>query len=763
MSLPHIFISHAGADGPTATTLAEHLRNAGHQTKIDTLDLTLGGNTITFMNEGIGQAHTVVILLSQNSKKAVWQLAEIDAAIWNEIAQAGGQCIVVRLDDAPVPPLLGPKVYGKLDPNNPDSLEKLIGAICKVALAEPNASSVIADALRPASKNPFRFLRAEFFEDRPDLHAKTFAPPDALKVGALEEIKPCFLEGSRGTGKSMLLLSLRARNFRLRHRESSEMSRIFGFYLKLSRGAICNVGVIPGAELDTLAVPGPAMAQINDVAAQEIVIQLIESLFSEVTYCIVHERLIECERTAEKALAEAADALIFDAAATRVATLDELLDKLGEAHKRIADFIRRRFIYGEQPTVPFGTFDLDQIKRVVKLVRRHIPALKETMFVALLDEYENLFPYQQRIVNGLVKLGPPNLSVKIAKKLGGGDTSGTTAGQELQETHDYTRLRLVYDVEDTDQRRAYRELLEHIVRNIFRSENLGSVDVHRLLPVDDSLEVPEEKLKAEVVKLAKVTPEQFAAWPEEQRQEKWVYYRETAIYRALLAKRRRADKRFCGFNELAFMSSGVIRYFQEILGVTYHLTFGAAPPRTRDLILPPEKQSQAVHFVSQHNLTTLSRNVERYGEDLKYFLLDLGDCLRHKLLKHNSEPEAARLTIEDPERLDDEEMAVLKCMLVVGVREGIFQTKEGLPAFKPKHSSDPQPAEFNISRIYAPVLEISPRLRWRTPVDCRALLGLLQKGKRAQAMQKLKAEIVKKRKPAARPQGQLPFSKPDKT
>jgi len=106
------------------------------------------------------------------------------------------------------------------------------------------------------------------------------------------------------------------------------------------------------------------------------------------------------------------------------------------------------------------------------------------MFVALLDEYENLFQYQQKIVNTLVKLGPPHLSLKIAKKLGSGHTSGTTTGQWLEETHDYTRLPLVYDVEDPIQRGAYRDLLGHIVRNIFKSEGLGDVDVN--LYISDS-------------------------------------------------------------------------------------------------------------------------------------------------------------------------------------------------------------------------------------------------------------------------------------
>jgi hypothetical protein len=251
-------------------------------------------------------------------------------------------------------------------------------------------------------------------------------------------------------------------------------------------------------------------------------------------------------------------------------------------------------------------------------------------------------------------------------------------------------------------------------------------------------------LKLEIAKLCKVSPVQFDSWPAERRREKWTYYREAATYRVLLGgKGRHPEKRFSGFDDLAFVSSGVIRYFQEILGVAYHLTFGTQPPKSGQLLLSATNQSRAVHFVSQHNLTTLSRNVERHGEELKYFLLDLGDCLRYKLLKHTSEPEAARLTIEDPERLAEAAFESLRRLLTIGAREGVFQTKEGLPAFKPKHSSDPQPAEFNISRIYAPVLEISPRLRWRTSITCRALLNLLLPGNRARAMQQLKAIIVK--------------------
>jgi hypothetical protein len=753
MSLKHIFVSHASEDKEPAARLVEHLRNAGHETRVDLYDLGLGDDAIAFMNHGIAEAHTVIILFSRHSATAKWQQLEINSAVWSQVERTCGRCIVVRLDDTPVPPILGPKVYGMWDTSNSASFRALVEDLCEAALRDRTASSVVAEALKADSKNPFRHLRAEFFEDRPDLHAKAFAPPDALKVGALEEMKPCFLEGSRGTGKSMLILSLRARNLLSRQPTARNSLPVFGFYLKLSRGAVCNVGVISGREWDPESVPDNDAAQISDVAAQELVIQIIESLFSELAYCIGN-RLIDCDSYAERSLAEASDSLLFDTISDRATTLEQLLDKLADSHKRVATFIRRRFIYSEQPSVPFASFDLEQLKRVGKLVRRHVLAVKDSMFAILLDEYENLFPYQQRIVNGFVKLGPPDFSVKVAKKFASGDTSGTTTGQELQETHDYTRMTLVYDVESTTEKQAYHELLRHIVRNICRSADLGTVEVSQLLPDDGSPEVPEDRLIAEIATLCKVTPEAFIAWPEDKRREKATYYREAAIYRALRKPGgRRPDKRFAGFTQLAFVSSGVIRYFQEILSVSYHLTFGADPPPAGQLVLPADKQSRAVHFVSQHNLTTLSRNVERHGEGLKYFLLDLGDCLRHKLLFHTSEPEAARLTIEDPERLHDDNMTPLKLILAIGAREGVFQTMEGLPAFRPKHRSDPQPSEFNVCRIFAPSLEISPRLRWRTEVKCNLLLGLLLSDRRPLALRQLKTAMVRLRPTVA--QGDL--------
>ena len=740
MGITQVYISHAGEDSTIANRLAEHFKNAGHDAKIDTLTLVLGDNVIEFMNDGIKNAAAIIILFSKNTLTADWQKLEIDAALWNQVAQNGGRCIVLTLDDTPLPPILGPKKYGRLDPKDRKSLKTLVEDICDVLFSDENTASLISEALKTNSKNPFRHLRAEFFENQPELHAKTFASPEAITVGALEDMKPCILEGSRGTGKSMLLLALRARNLLVRQPVESGGPQQFGFYLKLTRGAICNAGTRIGeAQQDSPEETGV----LTDVAAQELILQMMESLISELAYCADHD-LFEHDSRAERNLCEQADLLLFDERGGSVVSFMDLRIKLSHLHRKLAEFIRRRFVYQEHVTVPIATLDLEQLKRMVSLVRNHFSSLQSSMFVILLDEYENLFPYQQRIVNTIVKLGPPHISIKIAKKLASGDTPGTTTGQELQEIHDYTRVSLIYNLEDVSERQSYEQLLHHMVKNMVTLEDARPFNLEHLLPGFSDFEADEVAVLAEVAKLSKMTIEELEKLPKEIRNEKKRYYRYAGIHRVLLGRPgRRREKRFAGFKDLALLGSGVIRYFQEFLSVGYHLTYGASAPPEGELVLPALRQSKAVHVVSQHNLTTLSRNVERYGEELKYFLLDLGDCLRHKLLKHTSEPEAARLTIEDPEMLVHNSMTKLKEILSVGEREGVFQTKEGLPAFKPKHGSDPQPTEFNICRVYAPVLQISPRLRWRTTVKCTDLQLLLQPGMRAQAIRHLKKTVVR--------------------
>ena len=167
-------------------------------------------------------------------------------------------------------------------------------------------------------------------------------------------------------------------------------------------------------------------------------------------------------------------------------------------------------------------------------------------------------------------------------------------------------------------------------------------------------------------------------------------------------------------------------------------------------MISPSNQARAVHIVSNHNLASLGRNIKKHGEQLKYLLLDLGDCLRQKLLKHSSEPEAGRIAIINPELLGLGKFEELTELLEVAEREGVFQLLEGRPGMRPKHG-EPQPVEFNISRIFAPALQFSPRLRWRTALTCADLRSLIDPESRRATKSKLMRRVVSGKKDSAQP------------
>ena len=490
--------------------------------------------------------------------------------------------------------------------------------------------------------------------------------------------------------------------------------------------------------------------QLTDVFEQEFYLGVIESLVSEIEHCSKNGQLA-VDSIAKNALVSSVASALSQPEAASMARFTDLLRRFSHLRRQLSDFVKRKFIYRESRDVPFTCFNLEGFREIVELVKNHIPSLTDSIITVLLDEYENLLPYQKTVVNTLVKFGPPDISVKVAQKVGTEVISNTMVQQELQETHDYNRVNLIYSVDGTDFSR-YTRLLESIVTRLFVSQGLTPVGLASLLPKDCTDEITQAECAEEVAAL--VTRDRFESWDQAKQAKKLSYYREAAIYRRLYGGRaRRTEKRFSGHEELAFVSSGVIRYFQEILATAYDLQ--QADPDAGPGIAP-RHQTAAVYRVSNDNLATLSRNIETHGEKLKYFLLDLGDCLRQKLLHHSSEPEAARLALRDPGSLLEGRYDLLKQIINIGVKEGVFQTLDGRPGLRPRHTEDPQPEEINIARIYAPTLGISPRLRWRTEISCSELSGLLDDDRRRRVKRDLIARLALKRANAGSTT-QLPF------
>ena len=728
-SLTRVFVSHAGPDYRIAQRLADDLRTYGHHITVDVDDLRVGDDVIRFMNEGIADADFILILHSKHTVEAINQGVEMDAAIWNEINQHGGQCIVVRLDDTPLPPLLGSKIFVLIEEGHEDSYATALDQLVDKIRGTEVDIRTVDEALFVDVGNPFRRTRAEYFKDDRDLLVRTFAPPDQSRLSKLEDMHPCILEGPRGTGKSMLLMSLRARNY-LPGDDGRPRHRIFGCYLKLTRGALTNV-------LHLLQREGEFEAILKETSAQEIFVYILESLLSELRFCAVHGVITTTQDSLQALCRDLCELFDLDAP---VASLDDLLTALSALHRGIASYLRKRFVYGQSTDVPTVAFDHGLVAETIAVIKSHIHAVHRHDFVILLDEYENLHEFQQVIVNGLAKAAAPQFSIKIARKRSAGYPSSTPFGQGWQETHDYSTIDLVYNLAEPHQRSAYMALLGRFVENVIRSELDQEATLESLLPPFEDEEIGNDERLDAVATLCKVERPEFDGWAHEKRREKLVRYASAATYRSLGGRR----KRFATANELAFVSSGVIRYFQEILAVGYYLADLGRGTHTPPVI-PPEMQSRAAHLVSAHNLTSLSLNVEGRGDALRYFMLDIGGCLRHKLLNHGSEPEAARLWLRDPERLSDDRMSDLRSLLDAGVREGVLERRGGVPGYLPRHSDDPQGVEYLICRMFAPVLGISPRARWRTETTCEELRLLLDRGGRLQAVRAIQARWVRQR------------------
>jgi TIR domain len=457
--MDHIFISHAAPDSAWAKRLYDDLKNVGHDVRIDLEELHFGTNSIAFMNEALGGAHTVLVLHSAHTPTAKWQSREIDAATWTEIDQGKIRLIVLRLDNTPVPPLLGPKVYGTVDES---TYRDVLDRLCSELVPTETANHIASAAFQEGSENPFWRLRAEYFNEIPKQLADAFSPPAAEKIGTLEEMRPCFLEGSRGTGKTMLLMSLRARNLALRTDTKKKTKDLFGFYVRLTRGAFCNAGLLATPDGRLKDIDNSTLAQITDTFSQEFFITLLESLLSEISYC-AKKGHIDCEGPIEAALTSELYRLINGNTTGAPNSILGLLEYCAQIHRKIAEFTKRRFIYREDVLVPIATLDLDAFKQAIRICKQIVTTLSKAQFVLLLDEYENLLEHQKLVVNDLVKLGPPELSVKIAKKVGTTESSETLSGQELQEIHDYNRILLIYSTDDDREFATYRHLLGNIL------------------------------------------------------------------------------------------------------------------------------------------------------------------------------------------------------------------------------------------------------------------------------------------------------------
>jgi hypothetical protein len=234
-------------------------------------------------------------------------------------------------------------------------------------------------------------------------------------------------------------------------------------------------------------------------------------------------------------------------------------------------------------------------------------------------------------------------------------------------------------------------------------------------------------------------------------QQRSLHHFEMAAYYRLLTDKKR---RFGGFDDFILLSSGIVRTYLELCGMAYYFARQDERKVKDGEKISVDNQTEAAYTLSEYYLWKIAKDIEQWGPTIRGLLVDVGDIMRQKLHKHLSEPEAARMTVSDPSKLNSLIITItnekgkieapLKRILNVAVEHSVFHEYEKRGGGRrPKHPSDEPPYDYIVNRAFAPALGCSPRPRWSTEFKSEEIQGLLDSNEREQTKRRLIQKVTK--------------------
>ena len=722
------FVTYSHKDSEFVDKLVADLESSGLTLVFDRR-LMLPGDSLLRLFEEIGKVEFLLAVLSPSSVTSSWVQKELSVAVIREIEEPGFKVIPVIKEQcslpAPLRQALRDKYQARFDKRQHDIVTREI----LQALSEPDdARTLYSEFQGPVSDNPFRRVRAEHFENISTL-ARSYSEPEAARYERIVETKPVILEGGRGSGKtmtlkSMLLQALVSRPGRL-ELDKTEIP-FFGVYLRF----------VPGS----FATQSQAVEEIIGIDQcvslflTETILKLTHALIGELKSCsdvdVVHvassrERQVVSEITNIIRPSESDEPQGMD--------LEDLRKWLSREIRFVRDYVNRR-IFGENREYEGVFLSVEDLKSICHATTSTYLAKPETTVYFLLDEFENLLVFQKVVANSILKASESgHYSVKIGTKKAALTTSNTLEGQEIEEPHDYTTVDVDYNISDPQERRNYKELLATICERSLSLESFSETMIGKLLepPLEwDGLEEEDidKEISAALGDRPKTTEDRHR-----------LGY--AAVFR-LLHRRRVRRKQYAGFDDLVTLSSGIIRLFLELAGLSYHFAVQEGVDVKGGQAIERSHQTNAAYALSDYYLTTIRSNVANVGPQIQQLVIDLGDIFRAKLLKHNSEPEGSRLAVHDPHLLEVASSNDADTILTQAVIHSIFQNPARRGGMRPKHITDVQPHEYVLNRVYSPSLAISPRPRWRTRISSKDLLELMDPILRQNAKSRLTRQAI---------------------
>lgn len=369
-----------------------------------------------------------------------------------------------------------------------------------------------------------------------------------------------------------------------------------------------------------------------------------------------------------------------------------------------------------------------------------------------IDEYENLLGYQQAVVNTYIKHAEPPLSYKVGVRKSGLTCRSTLDGQDLLRTPDdyleieiadegfeyfakaVAELRLEYArkrgvLVPTSLKEFLAELSFHQEAELLGAKKVAEAVLKELEAADRELhDFFKERPKTESYFLkywqeSESQPLLELARDWKDHENEWKTRFGNYGYSSLFWLSRgnkgvRIRKYYCGERVFLSLAAGNIRYFLELIDTAINEELENHREPHGQLIISAKSQTLAAREVGKRRLNQLE-GLADHGVQLKRLVLAVGKVFFERARAPNGKtPEVTSFILSGAQ----DDIAQIQKLLEEGIAHLAFESD---PKTKPTSVVEVRDDEYRLHRIFCAFFEISHRKKRRMTFDATHLLSVL--------------------------------------
>jgi len=556
--------------------------------------------------------------------------------------------------------------------------------------------------------------------------------------GELKTKRPCVLIGGRGTGKTTVLRGLSYQGQFALHNKNVASIKVADFYGIYYRVNTNRVTAFDGPEL-THEQWSKYFAHYLNLIFCLSVLEFVE------WYCVQTGEVIILPPEAMRkiaislALAPPPDLrALAEGIEIELARFEASLNSIGGSQ--------------QQQTLSLQGAPIDHLTEALT----ELAQFRNKQFFFLIDEFENLLPYQQRILNTLIKHAGTGYTFKIGvRELGWRERATLNPSEQLTSPADYARI----NIGDVMTGTKFANFAADVVgarlalhQDPIVGRSLIKTLFPRLTEFEEASRLLDSEQKAEIIAAAKralgddprlsdspIGKLAFAKyWAETHEGE--ITLKETFLsildddpvwqtrlnnyyYSYLFTIRKRKAgirKYYCGWDVFLLLANGNIRYLLELVHSAFSRHVGEGGDATSSISF--ELQTEAAQYVGKKNLDEL-QGLSVDGASLTKLLLSLGrifQLLANDPAGHT--PEVTQFCLAQDAPTND---AVIRLLQSAVMHLALIRS----PGNKLADQSDTKEYDYMVHPVFAPFFVFSYRKKRKIPLQPALILKLISNPK----------------------------------